>query len=226
MRTRYIPDDNKKRSNTFPSREICIAYHYVHQQKTDLNFLRNFRSASNVVRPDREALYIMTNVSAPSEFTDPRHLVLPVAPAVYNRSMGLPFTAPIVPQTPARVSIGHWFPMTGNSMTNTPARMRSSPTHGLMNGIGNANQTIVVTDLIPILGNLNSYELRQFIEIITSRAVDNDTALLRSTDSTPITFEQNQFWFNNDNIPIVEVLVSKQSSSKCRIWLKHSPSTS
>ena len=64
-------------------------------------------------------------------------------------------------------------------MTNNPARMRSSPTHGLMNGINNANQTIVVKDQIPILSNLNSYNLRQFIEIITSRAVGNNTVLLR-----------------------------------------------
>ena len=25
-------------------------------------------------------------------------------------------------------------------------------------------------------------------------------------DGTPVTFEQNQFWFNNDNISVVEVL--------------------
>ena len=97
-------------------------------------------------------------------------------------------------------------------MTNTPARMRSSPTYGVMNGIGNANQTVIVTDQIPILDNLNSFELRQIIEIITSRAVDNNTALLRidrhkrnlitlklvinpitmRADGTPVTFEQNQ----------------------------------
>ena len=64
-------------------------------------------------------------------------------------------------------------------MTNSYERMRSSLTHGLMNGIGNANQAIVVTDQITILENLHSYDLRQFIEIVTSRAVDNNTALLR-----------------------------------------------
>ena len=57
--------------------------------------------------------------------------------------------------------------------------MRSSPTHGSTNGIGNANQTIVMTDQIPILNNLHSYDLRQLIEIITSRAVDNNIALVR-----------------------------------------------
>ena len=121
----------------------------------------------------------MTNVSVPPELTDPRHLIPPVVPPVFNRTRSLPFTAPIVPQTLARVSIGHCYPMTGNSMTNTPARMRSSPTHGLTNGIGNANQTIVVTDQITILINLYSYDLRQFIEIIKSRAVNKNTALLR-----------------------------------------------
>ena len=29
----------------------------------------------------------------PLELTDPRHLIPPVAPPVYNRSIGLPFTA-------------------------------------------------------------------------------------------------------------------------------------
>ena len=123
----------------------------THQQET----------ASNVIRPDIEAPYIMTYVPAPPELPDPKHLI-----------------APVVPQTPARLSIGPCFPMTGNSMTNTQARIRSSPTHGLTNGIGNALQTIVVTDQIPILRNLHSYDLRQFIEIITSRAVDNNTAQL------------------------------------------------
>ena len=141
----------------FPPGRHTLHTTMAHQQETDLNFLRNFRTASNVIRPDREAPYIMTNVSAPPEFTDPRHLVHPVAP------MGLLFTALIVPRTPARVSIGPCFPMTKNFMTNTPVRMRSSPTHGLMNGIGNTNQTIVVTDQIPILGNLLSDELCQFI---------------------------------------------------------------
>ena len=128
----------------------------AHQQETDLNFLRNFRTASNVKtregstlhheRLEREAPYIMTNVSAPPELRDPRHLIPPVAPHVYNRSLCLPFTAPIVPQlTPARVSYGHTLPMTAYFMTNTPARIRSSPTHSLMNGIGIANQTIVET---------------------------------------------------------------------------------
>ena len=89
--------------------------------------------------------------------------------------------------------------------------MRSSPTHGLMNGIGNANQTIVVTDQIPILTNLKYYDLRQFIEIITSRAVDNNTSLLISpitmrADGTLVTYEQIQTWFNHENIPVVEVL--------------------
>ena len=75
--------------------------------------------------------------------------------------MGLPFTAPKVPQsTPARVLYGPSFPMTENSMTNSHARMRSSLTQGLMNGIGNVNQTIVVTNQIPILDNLHSFELR------------------------------------------------------------------
>ena len=163
----------------------------------------------------------MTNISAPPDLTDPRHLIHPVAPHVFNRTMGLPFTAPIVPQTPSRVSIGPCYLMTGNSMSNTPARMKSSPTHGLVNGIGNANQTIV-----PILSNLQSYYLRLFIEIITSRAVGNNTTLLRidrlnrnlitlkllidpitmRVDSTLVTYEQNQSWFNHENILIVEVI--------------------
>ena len=76
---------------------------------------------------------------------------------------------------------------------------------------------------------------------------------------TPITKEQNQFWFNNGNIPVAEVhqrllaqtsnsgqdlasinnhgteliemtstisVFTKQPSSKYRIWLKYSQSTS
>ena len=168
----------------------------------------------------------MTNLLVPPDLTDPRHLISPVAPHVFNRTMSLPFTIPTVPHTPSRVSIGPCYTMTGNSMSNTPARMRSSPTHGLMNGIGNANQTIVMADQIPILTNLKSYDLRQFIDIITSRAVDNNTALMRidrlnrnlitfklcispitmRADGTPVTYEQNQTWFNHENIPVVEVL--------------------
>ena len=95
-----------------------------------------------------------------------------------------------------------------------------------MNGIGNANQTIVMADQIPILTNLISYDLRMFIDIITSRAIDNNTALQRidrlcrnlitlkllispitmRADGTPVTYEENQSWFNYENIPVVEVL--------------------
>ena len=78
---------------------------YAHQQESDLTFLRNFRTAGNVCRPERQTPYIMTNVSATPELTDPKNLIPSVAPPVYNRTMGLPFTAPIVPQsTPSRVS--------------------------------------------------------------------------------------------------------------------------
>ena len=104
--------------------------------------------------------------------------------------------------------------------------MRSSPTHGLMNGIGNANQTIVMADQMPILTHLKSYDLRMFIDNITSRAIDNNTALVRidrlcrnlityklsidpitmRADGTPVTEAQNQAWFQNENIPVVAVL--------------------
>ena len=95
-----------------------------------------------------------------------------------------------------------------------------------MNGIGNANQTIVMADQIPILTNLKSYDLRRLIDIITSRAIDNNTALMRidrlnrnlitfkllitsvtmRADDKPVTYAQNQLWFNKENIPVVEVL--------------------
>ena len=78
---------------------------HAHQQESDLTFQRNARTASNVCRPERQTPYIMTNVSAPPELTDPRNLIPSVAPPVHNKLMGLPFTAPIVPQSiPARVS--------------------------------------------------------------------------------------------------------------------------
>ena len=121
----------------------------------------------------------MTNLSVPPDLTDPRNLIPPVAPHVFNRTLGLPFTIPTIPHTPSQVSNGPCYPMTGNSMNNTSARMRSSPTHGLMNGIGNANQTIVMADQIPILNHHKSYDLRMFIDIITSRAIGNLTALQR-----------------------------------------------
>ena len=133
----------------FPAGRYTLHTTHADQQEIDLTFLRNFRTAGNVCRPERQKPYIMTNVLTPPELTNPRHLIPPS------------------------------IPMTGNSMANTPARMRSSPTHGMLNGIGIANQTIMVTDQIPILDNLYSFELRQFIEITTSRAVDDNTALLR-----------------------------------------------
>ena len=179
---RAFPDEFAFSGHPFSSREIHIARHSCSPTgKRSLTYLWNFRSAGNICRPERRKNYIITNVSAPPEHTDPRNLIPSVAPLAYNRTMGQPFTAPIVPQsTPARVSyIGPSFHITGNFMANTPARMRSSPTHGMLNGIGNANQTIVVTDQIPILDNIHSSELRLFIEIITSRAVDDNTALLR-----------------------------------------------
>ena len=183
----------------FPEGRYTLHSTREQQVEADLNFLRSFRTASNVLNPNRITPYVMTNLSVSPDLTDPRHLIPPVAPHVFNRTMGLPFTVPTVPQTPSRVLIGPCYPMTGNSMSNTPARMRSSPTHGLMNGIGNANSIIVVTDQIPILTSLKSYDLRQFIDIITSRAVDNNTALLRTlkllispitmrSDGTPVTY--------------------------------------
>ena len=78
---------------------------HAHQQESDLTFLRNFKTSGNVCRPERQTPYIMTNVSASPELTDLRNLVPSVAPPVYNKTMGLLFTAPIVPQsTPARIS--------------------------------------------------------------------------------------------------------------------------
>ena len=94
-------------------------------------------------------------------------------------------------------------------MANTPARMRSSPTHGSINRIGNAKQTFIASKSTPILNNFHSLKLRMFIEITISRAVDNNTALLsvdrcnrnlivlklkntpmtKRADGTPITLE-------------------------------------
>ena len=126
-------------------------------------------TAGNVCRSERERPYIMTNVPAPPELMDPRNLILSVAPPAYNISMGLPFTAPIVSQsTSARVSYGPTGPLTGYSMANNPARVRSSFTHGLMNRFGNTNQSIVVSESIHILENLNflgkisNFNLRRF----------------------------------------------------------------
>ena len=178
-------------TNTFPIMEIHIAHH----------------SSS-------------PTGNRPPKLSDPRHLIPSVAPHVYNRSMGLPFTAPIVSQsTPARVTHGPTLPMTEYSMSNTPARLRSSSNHALMNSVGNANQTIVMSDSIPILDNLHSLQLRKFIEIITSRAVDNNTALLYidrrnrnlitlKLESNPMTMRanRNQRWIDEGNIPVVEVL--------------------
>ena len=83
----------------FPEGRYTLHTTHGHQQESDLTFLRNFRTASNVCRPERQTPYIMTNVFAPLELTDPGNLIPSVASPVRNRSMGLPFTAPIVPNT-------------------------------------------------------------------------------------------------------------------------------
>ena len=120
----------------------------------------------------------MTN-SAPPELKHPRKLIPSVAP-VYNRTLSLPLTALIVSQsTPTRVSYRPSFPMTLKLHDQNSSKNEKFTYLRYDEWLWQLQ-----SDQILISNNIHSFELCQFIEIITSRAVDNNTALYISTDAT------------------------------------------
>ena len=107
-----------------------------------------------------------------------------------------------------------------------------------MNSIANANQTIVVSESITMLNKLQVQQIWTFIELIISRAVDNNTALLRidklkrslitlelentsmtiRADGTPITLEQTQRWFVPTPKCRLELMRVKERQMTMNAW--------
>ena len=125
---------------------------------TDLNFLRNFRTAGSIIRSITTLYLNRCHRSQTPYYNRSHHLI-----------NGINFTAPIVPQsTPARVSFGPTVLMTGYSLAFTPERMRGFATHSLTNNISDTNQTILISESILMLANLQAIQLWLFIKIITT----------------------------------------------------------
>ena len=182
-------------------RVSSFKFYRCHEQETDVNLLRSFETAANlIIKPERNRPYIQTNISAAPELTDtlqPTTCLQPIN----------------------RITNGYW--------SFTPARMRSSPTHGSTNNISKAKQTIAVLEPILMLTNLQAIQLRKLIEIIPNRAVDKSAAVLQNliilklknnpmtmrADGTPIADEQNQRWFDNYNIPSYSKTNGSQDSA-------------
>ena len=140
-------------TNTFPSKEIHIVHHCNEPIGDRSEFLTEFQNSWKYYQK-----YYDPISKQMSQIPDT--LLQQIASPVYNRSMGSTFTAPIVPQsTPARVSFGPTVLMTGYSLAFTPERMRGFATHSLTNNISDTNQTILISESILMLANLQAIQL-------------------------------------------------------------------